>query len=407
MDLVFPKRGRRSIESLLLYSGYPIGLFRKGRVHPLADERLVYPAPATVPYVPPDPREAEGGDPRDRRKGRGAEIRNLREAGFGDDPRDVHWPQTARQGKFIVKERASEEGRDALVALDTHRPAGADAPGRTASSARSPRPPGSRCGSSRVEAGWDFCSGASSCHPAPARRIAAASCALSPSSSPAASPRDRPRPFPARSPCIGRGEGRSVPRERAGRPRAGAPIPFLRERLLASGRSRSSLPFPLFFSNALELAVLLVYLGVLALFLAARAPGRMPRLGNRALNLAGLLYLPVIVLDVRFGSQTLLKTMLHLLLFTTLFKLAAIRRERDLSLALVLAGLLFVASVSTSFHCAILLYVLLVATVGWAVLVKWALWRDLAAAPEEWSRDRAARELPGRGPLFTSVLSTV
>ena len=185
------------------------------------------------------------------------------------------------------------------------------------------------------------------------------------------------------------------------------PIPFLRERLLALGSLALLAPVPLFFSNALELAVLLVYLGVLAVFLLRVRGGRIPRLPNRALNLAGLLYLPVIVVDVRFGSQTLLKTMLHLLLFTTLFKLAAIRKERDLSLALVLSGLLFVASVSTSFHYAILLYVLLVATVGWAVLVKWALWRDLAAAPEEWRRDRAARELPGRGPLFTSVLSTV
>ena len=185
------------------------------------------------------------------------------------------------------------------------------------------------------------------------------------------------------------------------------PIPFLRERLLALGSLALLAPVPLFFSNALELAVLLVYLGVLALFLLRVQGRRVPRLGNRALNLAGLLYLPVIVVDVRFGSQTLLKTMLHLLLFTTLFKLAAIRKERDLSLALVLSGMLFVASVSTSFHYAILLYVLLVAFVGWAVLVKWALWRDLAAAPEEWRRDRAARELPGRGPLFTSVLSMV
>ncbi|HMA28717.1 MAG TPA: DUF3488 and transglutaminase-like domain-containing protein [Thermoanaerobaculia bacterium] len=185
------------------------------------------------------------------------------------------------------------------------------------------------------------------------------------------------------------------------------PIPFLKERLLALGSLALLAPVPLFFSSALELAVLLVYLGMLALFLLRVRRGRVPRLSNRALNLAGLLYLPVIVADVRFGSQTLLKTMLHLLLFTTLFKLSAIRKERDLSLALVLSGMLFVASVSTSFHYSILLYVLLVAFVGWTVLVKWALWRDLTAAPEEWSRDRAARELPGRGPLFSSVLSTV
>lgn len=194
---------------------------------------------------------------------------------------------------------------------------------------------------------------------------------------------------------------------KAGPAAAAAEIPFLKERLLALGSLAFLAPVPLFFSNALELAVLLVYLGVLALFLARVRGGSVPRLGNRVLNLAGLLYVPIIFLDVRFGSQTLLKTMLHLLLFTTLFKLAAIRKERDLSLALALSGLLFVASVSTSFHYAILLYVLLVTFVGWRVLVKWALWRDLSGAPEEWSRDRTARSLPGRGPLVTSVMSTV
>lgn len=190
-------------------------------------------------------------------------------------------------------------------------------------------------------------------------------------------------------------------------PPAADSVPFLRERLLAVGVLALLAPIPLFFTNALEFAVLLVYLGALGWLLVRVRRGHVPRLGNRLLNLAGILYLPVIFLDVRVGSHTLLKTMLHLLLFTTLLKLAAIRRERDLSLALGLAGMLFVASVSTSFHYAILLYVLAVACVGWAVLVKWALWRDLAAAPEEWSRDRAARELPGKGPLFSSVLATV
>ena len=194
---------------------------------------------------------------------------------------------------------------------------------------------------------------------------------------------------------------------KASAPTAAAEIPFLKERLLALGSLALLAPIPLFFSNALELAVLLVYLGVLALLLMRVRAGTVPRLGNRALNLAGLLYFPVLVLDVRFGSHTLLKTMLHLLLFTLLFKLAAIRKERDLSLALVLSGMLFVASVSTAFHWAILLYVLLVATVGWSVLVKWALWRDLSAVPEEWSRGRAAHSLPGRGPLVSSVMSAV
>ena len=177
--------------------------------------------------------------------------------------------------------------------------------------------------------------------------------------------------------------------------KAALPLPFLRERVLAVGSLALLAPVPLFFANALELLVLLVYVLALVVLLARARSGAVPRLPNFVLNLAGLAYLPVVYLDVRFGSQTLLKTMLHLLLFTTVFKLAAIRKERDLSLALVLSGMLFVASVSTSFHVAILPYVVLMSALSWAVLVKWALWRDLAAVPEEWERDRAAHAPPG------------
>jgi uncharacterized protein (DUF58 family) len=122
VDLVFPRRGRRTIESLLVYSGYPIGLFRKGRLQPVGEERIVFPKPSMTRLPRSDPRDAEQGQPRSHLRGRGHEIRNLREAGFGDDPRDVHWPQTARQGRFIVKERTSEEGRDAIVSLDVTKP---------------------------------------------------------------------------------------------------------------------------------------------------------------------------------------------------------------------------------------------------------------------------------------------
>ncbi|MEO8054637.1 MAG: DUF3488 and transglutaminase-like domain-containing protein [Acidobacteriota bacterium] len=185
------------------------------------------------------------------------------------------------------------------------------------------------------------------------------------------------------------------------------PLPFLRERVLAVGSLALLAPVPLFFANALELLVLLVFVLALGLLLVRTRHGPVPRLPNWVLNLAGLAYLPVVYFDARYGSRSLLKTMLHLLLFTTVFKLAAIRKERDLSVALVLSAMLFVASVSTSFHVAILPYVVLVGGVAWTVLVKWALWRDLAAAPEEWERDRAARALPGFGPLVSSVAAAM
>lgn len=127
VDLLFPRRGRQKVESVLVFSGYPIGLFRKGRLHPVNEERIVYPRPKVAAFPPPEAREAvdDGIDP--RRKGRGAEILKLREAAPGDDPRDIHWPQTARQGKPIVKERASELGREIVVHLETARPATAGA----------------------------------------------------------------------------------------------------------------------------------------------------------------------------------------------------------------------------------------------------------------------------------------
>lgn len=182
-----------------------------------------------------------------------------------------------------------------------------------------------------------------------------------------------------------------------------AALPFLRERILAVGALALLAPIPLFFTDALDLAVLLVYLTGLGLLLLRVKRGKVAPLSNTVLNLAGLAYIPAVVLDLKIGSQTLLKTMLHLLLFTAVLRLAAIRRERDFSAALILSGFLFLASVSTSFHYSILLYVALFACVAWSVLVKWGMWRDLAGAPEEWEHDREARRLPGAGSLALSV----
>jgi len=185
------------------------------------------------------------------------------------------------------------------------------------------------------------------------------------------------------------------------------PVPFLKERLLAVGSLAALAPVPLFFTYALEVGLLAAYLLALGFVLYRARRGPILRLPNLVLNLAGLLYLPVYVFDVRYGSRSLLRATLHLLLFTMVFKLTSLRRERDLSMALVLCAFLFVASVSTSFHVSILLFVALFGAAAWPVLVRWSIFRDLAAAPEEWERDPRAKELPGRGSLVASVAAAL
>ena len=185
------------------------------------------------------------------------------------------------------------------------------------------------------------------------------------------------------------------------------PLPFLRERILAVGTLAAIAPLPLFFTYALEVGLLALYLSALGFLLVRARRDSILRLSNLVLNLAGLLYLPVYVLDVRYGSRSLLRATLHLLLFTLVFKLTSLRKERDLSMALILCAFLFVASVSTSFHVSILLFVAAFSLVAWPVLARWSLWRDLAAAPEEWRRDPRAAELPGWGSLSSSVAAAL
>lgn len=122
IDLVFSRRGRRKVESLLVYSAYPIGLFRKGRVHADARERIVFPRILRRPLPRPEARGPAGERTSALKRGRGADVRLLREALPWDDPRDLHWPQTARQGTLITKERSAEEGHDSVVALALARP---------------------------------------------------------------------------------------------------------------------------------------------------------------------------------------------------------------------------------------------------------------------------------------------
>jgi len=114
----FPRRGvYRDVDAGLL-SRFPLGLFRKYRRAELAREIVVYPLPEAnaVPEVPPE--DARGGRPHPRSRGGGTDLRTLREFSPGDDPRDLHWKQSARMRRWIVREREAERDRAVFLAVD-------------------------------------------------------------------------------------------------------------------------------------------------------------------------------------------------------------------------------------------------------------------------------------------------
>lgn len=115
---LFPRRGVFHEADAGLLSRFPLGLFRKYRHARLAQELVVFPSPeaSAVPQVPPE--DARGGRSHPRRRGGGSDIRMLREFVAGDDPRDMHWKQSARMRHWIVREREAERDRVIFLALD-------------------------------------------------------------------------------------------------------------------------------------------------------------------------------------------------------------------------------------------------------------------------------------------------
>ena len=124
---VFPRRGVYREADAGLLSRFPLGLFRKYRKATLASEVVVYPLPLVnpVPEIPPE--DARGGRAHPRTRGGGSDIRTLREFSPGDDPRDLHWKQSARMRRWIVREREAERDRALFLAIDNAMPWPADA----------------------------------------------------------------------------------------------------------------------------------------------------------------------------------------------------------------------------------------------------------------------------------------
>jgi uncharacterized protein (DUF58 family) len=117
VELEFPRRGVHRLAAAHLATLFPLGLFRKGMRQRLDREVLVFPSLVSGQHTVRRS-AAVIGDTQDSRAGWGHDLHSLRILRPGDDPRRIHWKQTARTGNLIFMEREAEKSRRISVVLD-------------------------------------------------------------------------------------------------------------------------------------------------------------------------------------------------------------------------------------------------------------------------------------------------
>lgn len=120
LQVIFPKRGRHSMEGFKLLTTFPFGLFLKAAGREARMEIWVYPPIRPISWQAPLSFQAAALS--SEQKGQGAGFNQFRDYSIGDDSRLIHWKLTARQRRLIVKEREREEGREITLLFDNVAP---------------------------------------------------------------------------------------------------------------------------------------------------------------------------------------------------------------------------------------------------------------------------------------------
>jgi transglutaminase-like putative cysteine protease len=140
-------------------------------------------------------------------------------------------------------------------------------------------------------------------------------------------------------------------------------------------------PFPLFWTHgASPIAIALYESALILLFVRARA-GRPVRLSDAVLNAIGLSYFFWLAIETALLRPGLLRSVSHLLLFTTIAKLASLKRPGEARTALLVLFLLVLAAISSSTHVASLLYCAAMGVLGFRTLSRLAVLADFDEGP--------------------------
>jgi uncharacterized protein (DUF58 family) len=117
LEMMVGTRGLHRFPHVHVSSLFPFGFFRKGVRYRVDFETLVF--PELFPAGGSRPEESEQmGDDASRRRGWGHDLYALRAFQRGDDPRGIHWKQTARTGELVFTERTAERSRRLSILFD-------------------------------------------------------------------------------------------------------------------------------------------------------------------------------------------------------------------------------------------------------------------------------------------------
>ncbi|MEM7587563.1 MAG: DUF3488 and transglutaminase-like domain-containing protein [Acidobacteriota bacterium] len=181
---------------------------------------------------------------------------------------------------------------------------------------------------------------------------------------------------------------------------------FGREKRLWLGALALFAPIPLPFNQVLEWPFLFAYALFVIYFLQRAEQGSWITLGNWALNLLGLAYMPIFAFDLQaaFSRGNAVTALLHLILFLLVVKLFSIRRERDKWHIVVAIYFLFVGAMATSSHVSILPYLITFVAFSLLMLGRFAHLHMMASSERE---SAPMRTLPFRVPLFLGTAFVV
>ena len=171
---------------------------------------------------------------------------------------------------------------------------------------------------------------------------------------------------------------------------------FARQKRLLLGWLALLAPLPLPFNGVVGWPAVAIYMaGVLYMLRRASldAQGWLPIWG---MNVLGIAYIPVFLVDLLVFPRGLVQPILHLGLFALLVKLFAIVRERDKWQASIGIFFLFLGAMGTSVHPAIVLYLFAFLMLTLVLLTRFAFLHVLAGFGRE---DLKLANLPLRGFL--------